>query len=169
MVFAGSIAAFRPEWADAIDGIVTAAFGGPGEARLVRDLRRDGAVAVERVAMEAGGIAGHVLFSRCTLEPATIRVAALAPVAVAPARQRAGIGSALILEGLTQCAAQGFDAVVLLGDPAYYRRFGFTRRAARVLESVYSGPAFQALELRDGALAGGPWRLAYPKAFVALD
>jgi len=169
MVFGGNIAAFRPEWTDAVDGIVVAAFGMPGEARLVRDLRCDGAVAVERVAMEADEMVGHVLFSRCTVEPATIRVAALAPVAVAPARQRAGIGSTLIRDGLAQCAAQGFDAVVLLGDPAYYRRFGFTRRAARALDCVYSGPAFQALELRAGALADGPWRLAYPKAFAELD
>jgi len=169
MPFTVEIAAFRPDWGQAVDRVVTAAFGRPDEARLVEALRAEGAAALELVATEDGVPVGHALFSRCAVEPATLRVAALAPVAVQPARQSGGIGGALVREGLTRCKAAGFDAVVLLGDPAYYRRFGFTRRAARAFDCVYSGPAFQALELREGALSGGPWRLSYPRAFEVLD
>jgi len=169
MPFTGEIAAFRPDWGQAADRVVTAAFGRPDEARLVEALRAEDAAALELVATEDGVPVGHALFSRCAVEPATTRVAALAPVAVSPTRQNAGIGSALIREGLARCKAAGFDAVVLLGDPAYYRRFGFTRGAARAFDCVYSGPAFQALELRQGALSGGPWRLSYPRAFEVLE
>lgn len=169
MPFTAEMAGFRPEWAEAVDRIETAAFARPDEARLVAALRVEGRVAVELVATEGGVPVGHVLFSRCTVAPATLAVAAVAPVAVLPARQKAGIGSALIREGLARCAGAGFDAVAVLGDPAYYRRFGFTRGAARALECVYSGPAFQALELREGALAGGPWRLTYPRPFEDSD
>lgn len=168
MPFAGEIAAFRSEWAEAVEGIEAAAFGRPDEAGLVASLRAAGTVAVELVATEDGVPVGHVLFSRCAVEPATLRVAALAPVAVGPARQKTGIGRALIREGLVRCAAAGFGAAVLLGDPAYYSRFGFTRRAARPFVCIYSGPAFQALELHEGALTGGPWHLGYPRAFDAL-
>lgn len=169
MPSAPEIVEFQPGWSETVADILSQAFSGPGEAALVLSLRADGEAAVDLVALEAGAVVGHVLFSRLTVVPDTLRVAALAPIAVVPFRQKAGIGSALIREGLAHCKALGFDAVAVLGDPAYYRRFGFTRRAALVLESAYSGPAFQALELCDGALSGGPWRLFYPKAFAAVD
>ena len=154
----------------AIADLVRAAFekeygSGDGEVALVERLRAEGHAAVELVARERGEVVGHILFSRLGAEPATVRVAALAPVCVAVGLQRAGVGSALIREGLARC--REFDAVAVLGDPAYYRRFGFTREAARVLTCPYSGPHFQALALRDGALAGGAWTLTYPKAFAS--
>ena len=131
---------FRAEWADAVDEILLAAFGGCAEADLVRALRDSDDTAVELVAREADVAVGYIRFSPLAADPPSIRVAALAPVAVA-----------------------------LLGDPAYYRRFGFTRRAAQALESVYSGLAFQALELREGALAGGLWTVRFAEAFDRLD
>jgi putative acetyltransferase len=100
-----------------------------------------------------------------TLEPATLRVAALAPVSVVPKRQNQGIGSALVREGLARCAALGFDACAVLGEPEYYARFGFRLDAARTLRSVYSGHAYQAVEFRTGALVAGAWQVNYPKAF----
>ncbi len=160
---------FRVESAGEVETILVAAFGGGGEARLVRALRADGAMALERVAVEDGVVVGHIAFSPLMTAPATLRLAGLAPVAVAPDRQGQGIGGALIRDGLARCAAAGFAAVALLGDPAYYRHFGFTRRAAFPLHSIYSGPAWQALELSEGALAGGPWTVRHPAAFAALD
>lgn len=160
---------FRADRAVAVDEILLAAFGGRAEADLVRALRDSGDAAIELMACEHDAVAGYICFSPLAVEPLSIRVAALAPVAVAPSRQGEGIGGALIREGLARCRMAGFDAVALLGDPAYYRRFGFTRRAARALESVYSGPAFQALELRDGALSGGPWTVRFARAFDRLD
>jgi len=149
---------------EAVRALVTAAFGRPDEAELVRRLRDEGDAILELAAVESH-VVGHILFSRLVVEPATIRIAALAPVSVLPERQKAGIGNALIREGLVRCKALGFDAVAVLGDPAYYRRFGFTRRAARALDCVYAGLAYQALELRDGALEGGAWSVVYPRAF----
>jgi putative acetyltransferase len=159
--------------ADAIAAVTRAAFqkeygSGDGEVALIAQLRADGEVAVELAALENGAVVGHALFSRLSVDPATIRVAALAPVCAAVNRQRSGIGSALIREGLARCKALGFDAVAVLGDPEYYRHFGFTHDAARVLECEFSGDHFQALELNPSALAGGPWKLVYPQAFSSV-
>jgi len=154
----------------AIAALVRAAFekaygSGDGEVALVARLRAEGDAVVELVARDQSGIVGHVLFSRLAVEPATIRVAALAPVCVAIDRQKSGIGSALIREGLARCRAQGFDAVAVLGDPEYYCRFGFTLDAARVFSCPYSGPHFLAMALRAGVLSGATWKLTYPAAF----
>jgi putative acetyltransferase len=148
---------------DAIYALTAAAFGRSDEAELVNRLRADGDSVLELVAV-GEALDGHILFSRLHVDPATIRLTGLAPVSVTPERQGEGIGGALVREGLARCKAMGFDAVAVLGDPAYYKRFGFTRRAAKGLTCVYSGPAYQAVELRDGALAG-EWHVRYARAF----
>jgi putative acetyltransferase len=56
----------------------------------------------------------------------------------------------------------------VLGNPDYYKRFGFSPQTARRFESAYDGPAFQALELREGASQVGRWKLTYPPAFSAV-
>ena len=149
---------------DAIYALTAAAFGRSDEAELVNRLRADGDAVLELVSVQ-DAVCGHILFSMLSVEPATIRLVGLAPVSVSPEIQGTGIGSALIREGLVRCKAMGFDAVAVLGEPAYYRRFGFRRSIARVLDCAYSGPAYQALELRGGALTGGPWRVRYASAF----
>jgi putative acetyltransferase len=141
---------------------------GDKEVAIIDRLRPDGDVAVELAALDDGAVVGHAMFSRAAVMPSTIKVAALGPVCARTDRQKSGIGSALIREGLARCKELGFDAVVLLGDPDYYKRFGFTRRAARVFESEYAGPHFQALELNDGALARGGWKFTYPAAFASV-
>jgi putative acetyltransferase len=140
---------------------------GDGEAALIARLRADGDVAVELAALSDGEIVGHVLLSKLTVEPATLKIAALAPVSARVDRQKSGIGSALVREGLARCKALGFDAVAVLGDD-YYQRFGFSAEAAGVFDCAYAGPHFQALELRESALSGGRWILEYPKAFAAV-
>jgi len=140
---------------------------GDGEVALIAQLRADGDVAVELAAADSE-IVGHAMFSKLTVEPAALTVAALAPVSARVDCQKGGIGSALIREGLARCKAEGFDAVTVLGDPAYYQRFGFSLEAARVFECAYAGPHFQALELRIGALRGGRWTLTYPPAFEGV-
>ena len=141
---------------------------GDKEVAIIDRLRPDGDVIVELVALDGGAVVGHAMFSRAVATPSTIEMAALGPVCARIDRQKSGIGSALIRAGLARCKALGFDAVVLLGDPNYYKRFGFTRRAARVFETEYAGPYFQALELRDGALSGGRWSFNYPRAFSSV-
>lgn len=157
--------------ADAIADMVRAAFArqygsGDGEVKLIAELRADGDVAVELAALEAGEIVGHVMFSRLAVEPDTLKVAALAPVTARIDRQRSGIGSALIREGLARCRTLGFDAVTVLGEPEYYQRFGFTLDAARAFDCAYAGPHFQAAALRD--LRRERWKLIYPAAFAGV-
>ena len=159
------VAEIGTEHRESIHGVVSAAFGRSDEAELVRRLREDGDVVLELAAFEGDLVLGHILFAALTVEPATIRVAALAPVSVLPARQKQGIGSALIREGLARCGALRFDACAVLGDPDYYARFGFRLDTAVPLQSVYSGHAYQVLEFKPGALKGGSWRVTYPKAF----
>lgn len=152
----------------AVKAVVTAAFGRADEAGLVDGLRADNAVVCELVAMRNDSILGHVLFSALGVEPAGLKLAALAPVSVLPTHQREGLGTALIEAGHDYLRQAGWDGVAVLGDPAYYRRFGFTVDAARNLSSEFSGQYYQALEFQPDALDGGPWRITYPRAFGDL-
>lgn len=120
----------------AIDALLRQAFEGEDEARLVRRLREDGDLAVSLVAAAAGAICGHLALSPISGD---IPALALAPVAVAPGAQRRGIGAALIRAAI---ALAGDRPVVVLGEPAYYSRFGF--RPAR-LASPYAGPYLQVI------------------------
>jgi putative acetyltransferase len=143
------------------------AFGGAHEAGLINRLRADELAAVSLVAVDEGGIVGHIMFSTLgvTMDGWMVRSAALAPMAVAPARQRQGIGSALVRRGLEAMIEQGFEAVFVLGHPAYYPRFGFSAALARRLTSAYTGDAFMALELSADALSGDVGYVTYPDAF----
>lgn len=90
---------------------------------------------------------------------------ALAPVAVLPERQRQGIGSRLIREGLRACAEAGHRITVVLGHADYYPRFGFSAPLAEPLQAPFSGPSFMALELVPGALADVTGEVRYPPPF----
>ena len=152
---------------NSIAAVETLAFGRADEADLVDRLRADGLVTASLVAEVAGVIAGHALFSELPIETAsgTIRAAALAPVAVVPALQDEGIGSALIREGVERCRQLGVEAVVVLGSPKYYPRFGFSAETASCLKAPFSGPEFMALELKPGVLGGIDGVVHYPEAF----
>jgi putative acetyltransferase len=148
----------------AIYEIVAAAFGQADEADLVDRLRADGDALVERVAeTDAGELVGHILFSRLAADNG-LRFAALAPVSVEPVRQMKGIGGRLINDGLDACRALGLDAVVVLGHPAYYPRFGFKAEAAQVIQAPFSGKSFMALAFGREALAG-PVAVTYARGF----
>ena len=146
-----------------------AAFGGGYEAALVDRLRSEELVRASLVAVKGDVIVGHILFSALsvTMDGWTVRAAALAPLAVAPALQRRGIGSALVRSGLDSVTAQGFEAVFVLGHTAYYPRFGFSAAAASKLASHYAGDAFMALDLTPDALRGTVGTVTYPDAFEA--
>ncbi|MGA2489963.1 MAG: N-acetyltransferase, partial [Anaerolineales bacterium] len=90
----------------------------------------------------------------------------LGPIAVLPECQQTGIGSQLVRRGLELCCQQGFDFIVLLGDPHYYSRFGFRPASGFGLSSDYGdGDEFQVLELRPGVLAGLSGRVKYIPEF----
>jgi putative acetyltransferase len=156
----------------AVRRVHEAAFPTPAEARLVDLLRQDGQARVSLVAVAAGEVVGHVLFSPVTLDGVSTEPAALglAPVAVLPDWQRRGVGSALIRAGLEACRRLGTPWVVVLGWPAYYPRFGFEPAGPRRLGNEYgAGEAFQVQELIPGSLpaAGGLVRYA-PEFALAL-
>lgn len=151
----------------AIRSINEAAFGRPDEADLVDRLRSEGAVLLSLVAEVEQRIIGHVLFSRMSIETGNspVSAVALAPVAVLPEHQRRGIGEQLIRHGLDLLRARGERIVIVLGDPGYYPRFGFSTEKARFLESPFPPEAFMAMEIGAGALEGIRGRVKYPAAF----
>ena len=155
-----------------IRDILAHAFGQRAEADLVDQLRADGDALISLVAVgENGELVGHILFSRLPIEGAKGRVTqatALAPLAVRPEHQRKGVGSALTKAGIRACTARGLAAIIVVGDPKFYQRFGFSAAAARNLGSPYPGDAFMALELKPGALAANPGTVRYAAAFGAL-
>lgn len=95
------------------------------EGRIISALREAGALALSLVAEDGGKVMGHVAFSQVTIEDVAGDWNALGPISVAPALQRMGIGGALIRHGLERLKQAGAAGCVLVGDPAYYRRFGF--------------------------------------------
>lgn len=148
----------------AIAEIVARAFGQADEARLVERLREGGDVLFELVSQAEDGLDGHILFSRLWADRAEM-FAALAPLAVRPDRQRAGVGAALVRAGLESAREFGAHGVLVLGHPAYYPRFGFAAETARQVQSPFSGqPAFMAIGLEPGAF-DAPLSVAYPDAF----
>jgi putative acetyltransferase len=149
----------------AIRRLLIAAFGGEVEARLVEQLRADGDSEIELVAEELGRIVGHILFS---LVAAPFRALALAPVAVLPDRQRGGIGSALIEAGHERAADKGWRGIFVLGEPDYYRRFGYSRALASGFSSPYAGEYFMALAL-GGPLPATGGEVRHARAFAAVE
>lgn len=150
----------------AIRAVIRHAFAQSEEANIVEQIRADGDALLELVAADDIALQGHVLFSPLAIERpnGNLKAAALAPMSVLPALQRKGVGSALVREGVERCAALGLDAIVVLGHPAYYPKFGFSEAAAAPLDAPFSGPTFMALELkRDALKAGG--RVRYANAF----
>lgn len=151
-----SIRAEEPRDREEVRRVNTLAFGQPDEADIVSRLAAANAVILSLVAEVSGQVVGHILFSPVTIEsPAGAwRAVGLAPMAVAPDHQRAGIGGRLVRRGLDELRARGHDAVVVLGHPVYYPRFGFVRASRFGLRCEFDCPddAFMALELRPGAL-----------------
>ena len=167
----------RPETpadAPAIREVLLRAFDGPAEADLVEALRRDPAFepALSLVAEEARRVVGHILFTPVAVEGSTrpVRMLALAPMAVDRDASGRWIGSRLVREGLVIASGLGYDAVVVLGHPRYYPRFGFEPARPRGITSRYDVPdeVYRVLELRPGALDGVTGTVIYPPAFDAV-
>ena len=159
----------RPADIPHVQAVNVAAFDSPTEANLV-DALREQADVISIVAEQDGHILGHILFSPVRLTGADdLRAVALAPMAVAPERQRTGIGSALVREGLAHCQRQGVGAVFVVGHPEYYPRFGFRPASGFGITCEFEVPdeVFMAMELSPGALKGRAGRLFYHEAFRA--
>jgi putative acetyltransferase len=130
------------------------AFGQPDEADLVETLRRDGLAVVGTVTEVDGRVVAHALLGRITVGGAP--ALALAPVGVLPEHQGEGLGTAVVQAAIAEATLLGERLIVVLGDPAYYQRFGFRAAAAAGVTAPWSGPALQVLALPayDGAVRG---------------
>lgn len=171
----------RPGDAAAISAVHAVAFsdGGKrsseGEVRLVEELRSSEAWIPELslVARLGGQVIGHLLFSRAAIETASghVQVLALAPVGVLPGYESTFAGTRMMRTGLAEARRLGFRAVVVLGHPKYYRRFGFRPAGAMGIRAPFpvSDAAWMALELVPGALQGVEGIFRYPPAFAAVE
>ena len=151
---------------EAIRRVQEHAFGQAAEAGLVDALVAGGDAILELVAEEEGQVVGHILFSRLqvTQGHTTFPAVALAPLAVEPSFHGTGIGGALVREAHLRLKAAGEKLSVVVGDPDYYGRFGYSHERAERFESEYQCEALQALAWHDAPETG---RLAYPAAFCA--
>jgi len=111
--------------AAAIESLYPQAFPEEDLLPLVRDLLLDSAVAISLVGTIDAELVAHVIFTHCGVTGSSSKAALLAPLAVDPAWQRQGIGSTLVRAGLQRLKETDVDLVLVLGNPAYYRRLGF--------------------------------------------
>ena len=147
---------------DAIRAVVTAAFDGHphsdgSEPKIVDRLRADDDLTLSLVAEQDGEIVGHIAFSPVTIGDDDSGWHGLGPVAVRPDSQGFGIGSALVQAGLEQMRERGSPGCVLVGEPAYYNRFGFESD----LSINYHGQVseyLQSLSFTDAESPGGAVR-----------
>ena len=156
---------------NAVYALNRAAFESDIEADLVDALRLRADPYISLVAEDGGEVIGQIMFSPATLSAdPEFRAMALGPMAVKPGRQRQGIGSALVRDGLAACKQLGYQAVFVLGHPQYYPRFGFLPASRYLISSVYEVPdeAFMALELTPGALSDKAGKMHYQPAFDGL-
>ena len=166
----------RPEQSrdfELVHALLLASFGRDGEARLVDRLRASGKITSALVAEEKERILGLVVFSKVATdaEGGEASALALAPLAVAPAFQRLGIGSALVSAGLERCRLERHSLVLVLGDPVYYARFGFVPAARFGLKCPFpeGGNTFMTIELEPGALAKASGTVRYGHEFDDLE
>jgi putative acetyltransferase len=163
----------KPEDIEAVRNINIAAFGRENEANLV-DRLRGIASTFSFVAVQSDRLVGHILFSPVVVAgkcSSNLSILGLAPVAVLPNYQRQGIGTLLIREGLKECGRSGFQAVVVLGHPDFYPRFGFIPASRKSLGCEYDVPdeAFMVLELESGALQDCSGTVKYRSEFSLCE
>lgn len=152
----------------AIHDLIAAAFRDVPQSHqtepfIMAALRRAGALTVSLVAEKAGHVIGQAAFSPVTIDGKACDWYGLGPIAVAPERQRAGIGSTLIEEGLGRLHELGAGGCMLVGDPAFYRRFGFHNEPRLTLDGV-PPEVFMILPLGKAVPAG---KVAFHPAFAA--
>ncbi len=149
------------------------AFESEAEANLVNALRDSGIPFISLVAEKNEEmIVGHILFTPVDLigDDSGLKIIGLAPMSVLPKFQKKGIGSQLIKTGIENCSTQGYDAVVVLGHPEYYPRFGFVSSIKYGIKSEYDAPedAFMVLELKENSLKDKNGIIKYHAAFGSV-
>lgn len=150
--------------APGIDSLLRRTFNGDGEADLVRELREDGLITLGLVATDdEGHVVGYVAFSPVSVEGEELQWVGLAPLAVDESYRGQGLARQMVYEGLDSLNEFGYAAVVTLGEPALYSRFGFERAAQYDLRCRWPGTeeAFMVHRLADDALNGVHGQVEY--------
>jgi predicted N-acetyltransferase YhbS len=155
-----------PDDADSIAAVTRLAFhtaphASGTEQYIVNALRRAGALTVSLIAEDDGNVVGHVAISPVTISDGSAQWFGLGPVSVLPERQGAGLGSRLVREALSTLRALRAAGCVVLGEPAYYSRFGFRQEPALILPGV-PPEYFMAIAFRGSMPAG---TVAYHASF----
>ncbi len=148
----GNIREIRPSDLAPLEALYAKAFPNEDLLPLVRELLDEVRAVLSLVFDADGAPIGHAAFTRCSVAGLPETVALLGPIAVLPVSQRGGIGSSLIREGLRQMRNEGVTRVQVLGDPAFYKRFGFepdTRIATPYPLPDEWRQAWQAVELNE--------------------
>lgn len=154
----------------AISQVLTRAFGRRAESELVDRLRAQGHTVPQLclVADQNSVIVGHICYSHVRLESKpSAEVLALAPIAVTPAFQNKGVGTALMNESLSRADARGEPLVVVLGHPEYYPRFGFVPAASMGIEPPWPDVPEEAFMVKPLSAYREHMRgvVRYPEAF----
>lgn len=155
-----------------IDSLLRRCFATAAEAELVQQLREDGLLTLGVVATDdEGQVLGYAAFSPVTLQGEDKQWVGLAPLAVDESVRGKGIGKQLVYEGLDTLNEFGYAAVVVLGDPAFYGRFGFEPAARHHLHCQWPGSeaAFQLYKLADDAFVGVEGQIAFAAPFNRFD
>ena len=146
--------------------LIHSSFSNKAESDVVKQLISDGDVLINFVVESSDTIIGNVVVSQITMEPDIgLFCGGVAPLSVLPDHQSAGIGSQLMKAAIKESKEMEMDALFLLGDPNYYKRFNFKVSS---LESDYSPEHFQELELTKGCLINLKSKVTYAKAFLSL-
>ncbi len=146
--------------------LIYSAFGNQSESDLVRQLIKDEDLLFNLVFESSNVILGNVVVSKITMEPdADLLCGGVAPLSVLPKNQSTGIGSQLMRAAITKSKELNIDALFLLGDPNYYKRFDFN---ISNLPNDYSVEHFQELELTKNCLNGVKSKVIYANAFMNL-
>ncbi|HIF9187931.1 TPA: GNAT family N-acetyltransferase [Photobacterium damselae] len=133
----------------------------PTEHLIVNKLRESNALTISLVCEDDSQLVGHIAFSPVRINGKEIQWCGLGPVSVIPSQQGKGIGHALIQQGILQAQELGFKGVVLLGEPEYYTRFGFTPSPKLTLDGV--PPEFFLVKALEGEIPSG--EVSYHPAF----
>ena len=148
------------------------AFETKAEADLVNSLRDGGCAFVSLVAEAETRVVGHILFTPVELSgnKSKLKIVGLGPMSVLSQHQNKGIGSKLVEAGLEHCKSLGYDAVVVLGHPRYYPKFGFVPSVKYGINSEYDVPdeVFMILELVPGSLMHHEGVIKYHEAFDSI-
>lgn len=154
--------------AGGIDRLLREAFKRDDEADLVKALREDGLLTLGVVATDdEGHVVGYVAFCPVDIQGEDRNWVGLAPLAVDESLRGQGLGEKLIYEGLDSLNEFSYAAVVVLGDPTYYGRFGFKPAAAHDLHCRWpdTEATFQLYPLADDALNDAHGEVTFPDAF----